>query len=160
MSARTTDHASAPVSRRERQREQLIRDAKQAARELIAAEGIDGLTLSAVARRLGVSSPALYRYFSGKQGLVRAPYEDLTDELIRTVDEAARRQDPDDISGAVHDSASGWARDGLTSLLGGSLALAGLTAGHDLAVAGHQAEPELAGAVLIHLELPSHAVSP
>jgi AcrR family transcriptional regulator len=102
MSARTTEHASAPVSRRERQREQLIGDAKQGARELIAAEGIDGLTLAAVARRLGVSSPALYRYFNGKQGLVRALYEDLTDELIRAVDAAARRQDPDDTSAKLH----------------------------------------------------------
>ena len=102
MSARTADHASAPVSRRERQREQLIRDAKQAARDLTAAEGVEGLTLAAVARRLGVSSPALYRYFDGKQGLVRALYEDLMAELIDTVVAAARRQEPDDISAKLH----------------------------------------------------------
>ncbi|SEN40225.1 TetR/AcrR family transcriptional regulator [Nonomuraea pusilla] len=86
------------ASRRERQREQLLRDARAAARQITASEGVEGLTLAAVARRVGVSSPALYRYFDGRQGLVHALYEDLTAELIGAVREAARRQDEDDIS--------------------------------------------------------------
>ncbi|MFE8950313.1 helix-turn-helix domain-containing protein [Streptomyces sp. NPDC007856] len=53
-------------------REQLIHDAKAAAREIAATEGLDGLTLAEVARRVGVSSPALYRYFGGRPGLIRA----------------------------------------------------------------------------------------
>ena len=97
-----SDNASEGVSRRERLREQLIRDAKAVAREHIEAQGVDGLTLAGVARRLGVSPPALYRYFNGRQGLVRAVYDDLTAELVRTIEQAAQRQDSDDIAAQIH----------------------------------------------------------
>lgn len=102
MNGHSGNETTRGASRRERLREQLVRDAKAAARELTASEGIAGLTLAAVARRVGVSSPALYRYFNGKQGLVRAIYDDLTGELISTIEEAVGRQDADDISAKLH----------------------------------------------------------
>ncbi|MET8921720.1 TetR/AcrR family transcriptional regulator [Streptomyces sp. NPDC047802] len=96
------DGMGTPGTRRERQREQLLLDTHRAAREIAAAEGIDGLTLAAVARAVGVSPPALYRYFAGRDGLVRALYGDLTAELISTVAAAAQRQDADDLSAQLH----------------------------------------------------------
>ncbi|NMI54258.1 TetR/AcrR family transcriptional regulator [Streptomyces sp. RLA2-12] len=93
---------SAFGSRRERQREQLLTDTRRAARKIAATEGIDGLTLAAVARAVGVSPPALYRYFEGRDGLVRALYDDLTAELISTVVAAAERQNADDLSAQLH----------------------------------------------------------
>ncbi|MFF7976839.1 TetR family transcriptional regulator [Streptomyces sp. NPDC007905] len=78
--------------------EQLIHDAKAAAREIAATEGLDGLTLAEVARRVDVSSPALYRYFDGRPGLIRALYDDLTTDLIDTVAAAVHGQDPDNLS--------------------------------------------------------------
>ncbi|MGW2476576.1 TetR/AcrR family transcriptional regulator [Streptomyces sp. NPDC001665] len=89
-------------SRRVRLREQLVDDSRQAARQIAAAEGIDGLTLAAVARAVGVSPPALYRYFDGRNGLVRALYDDMTAELIATVEDAVQRQDPHDLSSRLH----------------------------------------------------------
>ncbi|MFF5969943.1 TetR/AcrR family transcriptional regulator [Streptomyces sp. NPDC012769] len=93
---------TASGTRRQRQREQLLLDTRRAAREIAAAEGIDGLTLAAVARAVGVSPPALYRYFDGRDGLVRALYSDLTAELISTVSVAVDRQDADDLSAQLH----------------------------------------------------------
>ncbi|MFF4652625.1 TetR/AcrR family transcriptional regulator [Streptomyces sp. NPDC001380] len=99
ITARTEDPV---VPRRTRLRQQLIRDAKAAAREIAAADGLDGLSLTAVAHRVGVSPPALYRYFDGRQGLVRALYDDLTADLIAEVAAAFHRQDPDDRSAQLH----------------------------------------------------------
>lgn len=93
---------SETTSRREVLREQLVRDAKAAARELILTEGLAGLTLAAVARRLGVTSPALYRYFNGRNGLVQAVYDELAGELTDALREAVERQDADDISAQLH----------------------------------------------------------
>ncbi|MFI8201590.1 helix-turn-helix domain-containing protein [Streptomyces sp. NPDC085937] len=58
--------------------------------------GIHGLTLAAVARAVGVSPPALYRYFAGRDGLVRALHGDLTAErsLRRSCRTATGRRRP------------------------------------------------------------------
>ncbi|MEV0235438.1 TetR/AcrR family transcriptional regulator [Nonomuraea sp. NPDC050786] len=90
------------LTRRERLRAELEREAKVVARRIAAEEGIAGLTLAAVARGVGVTPPALYRYFSGRAGLVRAIYDDITAEFIDTVERAVRRQDPDDLSAQLH----------------------------------------------------------
>lgn len=90
------------VSRRERLRLQLVRDARSIARDITAASGLEGLTVAAVARELAVSPPALYRHFDGKDGLVRAVYEDLTADLITAVEDAVRRQDADDMAAKLH----------------------------------------------------------
>jgi AcrR family transcriptional regulator len=55
-------------TRRERQREQTYVDIVQAARELLA-EGAE-LSLRAVAHRMGMTAPALYRYVASYQELV------------------------------------------------------------------------------------------
>jgi len=94
---------AAGVTRRERLRQQLMRDVMAAARE-IAAEGLEGFTLTAVARKVGVSPPALYRYYDGKKGLIQALYRDLTEELMREVREAVERQDEDDIAAQLYAS--------------------------------------------------------
>lgn len=96
------DEGATALTRRERLRAELERDAKIAARRITAAEGIEGLTVAAVARSVGVTPPALYRYFDGRKGLVRALYDDVTAEFIETVAQAVRRQDPDDVSAQLH----------------------------------------------------------
>lgn len=50
-----------------REHEERILDA---ARELIAAGGVDAVSMRAVADRVGVSATALYHYFDGKQAIV------------------------------------------------------------------------------------------
>ncbi|MEU8360030.1 TetR/AcrR family transcriptional regulator [Nonomuraea sp. NPDC048882] len=90
------------LTRRERLRAELERDARAAARRLAAEEGVEGLTVAAVARAVGVTPPALYRYFDGRAGLVRAVYDDVTAEFMDTLAQAVRRQDPDDLSSHLH----------------------------------------------------------
>ncbi|GAA1436200.1 TetR/AcrR family transcriptional regulator [Streptomyces thermospinosisporus] len=89
-------------TRRERLRAELEREARAEARRLTAAHGVEGLTLSAVARGVGVSPPALYRYFDGRQGLILAVYEDLTREFVSIVAEAARREASGDLGAQLY----------------------------------------------------------
>ncbi len=98
----TEGNAVQPTSRRERLRAELERDALSAARKLIAAEGVEALSLSAVAREVGVTPPALYRYFEGKPGLTVAVYEAVTRDFVDTVAKAAGALDPEDFGGQLY----------------------------------------------------------
>lgn len=68
---------------RERYRAQVRAEIKERAREQIAASGAPGLSLNAIARQMGMSGPALYRYFAGRDELitelVRDAYRSLAD---------------------------------------------------------------------------------
>lgn len=59
------DPSSAPTrpDRRARRRQETIEEILDIALEVMAEEGVNGLTLSEVARRLGVQPPSLYKYF-------------------------------------------------------------------------------------------------
>jgi AcrR family transcriptional regulator len=53
-----------PVTdRRARRRQETIREILHIARDVMTEEGVNGLSLSEVARRLGVKPPSLYKYF-------------------------------------------------------------------------------------------------
>src|SRR5215212_5283343 len=78
-----------PLSRRDRQRADTVREIKTTAREVLVREGVDGLALRAVAREMGMTAPALYRYFDSREDLVENVVADLYDELV-VVLEAAR----------------------------------------------------------------------
>ena len=67
--------AAGAASPRERYRGQVRAEIKAKAWEQIATAGASGLSLNAIAKELGMSGPALYRYFSGR--------DDLITELIR-----------------------------------------------------------------------------
>ncbi|MEV0009462.1 TetR/AcrR family transcriptional regulator [Streptomyces sp. NPDC051840] len=91
-----------PANRRERLRAELDRDIRAAACALIVKGGVDGMTLADVARAVGVTPPALYRYYGSKAALVAAVYEDLSADLLAAVSAAAVRQVSDDISAQLH----------------------------------------------------------
>lgn len=57
-------------SRKARRREQVREEILEAAGEVVLAKGLNGLTLAAVARELGLTKPALYHYFASKEALV------------------------------------------------------------------------------------------
>lgn len=75
-------HAMNVPSRRERQREQTYVDIVEAARGLLA-EGAE-LSLRAVAGRMGLTAPALYRYVSS--------YQELVDLVAFELDKAATEE--------------------------------------------------------------------
>lgn len=70
-----------PLTRRERQHAATVAEIKDAARRLMAAEGAAGITLRAVARELGMTPSALYRYFDNHHALLTALIVDSFDEL-------------------------------------------------------------------------------
>src|SRR3954470_16049020 len=79
-------------SRRDRVRADTFREIKRTARQVLVDNGVDGLALRAVARQMGMTAPALYRYFSSREDLVENVVADLYDELcavLETVRDAA-----------------------------------------------------------------------
>lgn len=84
-------------SRRERFRQATIDEIKQTARAQMAAEGPASLSLRAVARVMGITPSALYRYFEGIDDLITAlcvdAYNALGDAVADAVD-AAPAGDP------------------------------------------------------------------
>ena len=70
---------------RERYRAQVRTEIKQHAWEQIATAGASALSLNAIAKQMGMSGPALYRYFDGRDELitelVRDTYRSLADTL-------------------------------------------------------------------------------
>jgi AcrR family transcriptional regulator len=78
-----------PPSRRERARADTLLEIKETARRLLVEQGPGGVALRAVAREMGMTAPALYRYFTSHEDLVQNLVVDLYDELSDYM-EAAR----------------------------------------------------------------------
>jgi AcrR family transcriptional regulator len=83
------------MSRRDRVRAATVEEIKETARRILVAEGTDGLSLRAIAREMGMTAPALYRYFASREDLLVALITDLYDEMADTM-EAARDAEPED----------------------------------------------------------------
>jgi AcrR family transcriptional regulator len=79
---------AAPLSRRDRVRAETFREIKQAARQVLVDQGVDGLALRAVAREMGLTAPALYRYFDSREDLVEHVVADLYGELTDVLESA------------------------------------------------------------------------
>jgi AcrR family transcriptional regulator len=67
----TADEALRP-DRRARRRQETIREILDIARDVMTEEGVNGLSLAEVARRLGVKPPSLYKYFSSLMAIYDA----------------------------------------------------------------------------------------
>ncbi len=67
--------------RRERGRQEMRSAILDAAGTIVAADGVDGLTIRAVAQAVGYSAGALYEYFDSKEAILTALYFDGTDGL-------------------------------------------------------------------------------
>jgi AcrR family transcriptional regulator len=65
----------------------MVREIKDLALRQLAEGGAQALSVSAIAKELGVSGPALYRYFAGRDALLADlivdAYTDLADALVR-----------------------------------------------------------------------------
>src|SRR5579859_5648573 len=64
-----------PAARRERNRQEMVDGILAAARTQMREEGVAALNLNEVARRVGVTTPALYRYFPSKTAVYDALFE-------------------------------------------------------------------------------------
>ncbi|MDT7786877.1 MAG: hypothetical protein QOF58_5296 [Pseudonocardiales bacterium] len=78
----TTDSAKNP---RERYRAQVRDEVKRHAWAQIAEAGVTTLSLNAIAKAMGMSGPALYRYFAGRDELITELIRDAYRSLADTV---------------------------------------------------------------------------
>jgi AcrR family transcriptional regulator len=108
------DQPERPPSRRERARAATIEEIKQTAMGLMREQGTTDFRFSDIARLMGMTAPALYRYFADRDELLTALIVDAYDDLGRAVADA-RDQVPIDDSGgrftAVAQSYRRWARE-------------------------------------------------
>jgi AcrR family transcriptional regulator len=85
---------AAPVTRRERLRAETVQEIQSTARRMLVSDGYDGLSLRAIARAMGMSAPALYRYYASREELIAALVDELKTELTEAL-ENARDAEPD-----------------------------------------------------------------
>jgi AcrR family transcriptional regulator len=80
------------LSRRDRVRAETADEIKQTARRILVEQGPDAVTLRAIARDIGVTAPALYRYFDSHEELIRHVvgdiFAELAGEIHAAIDEA------------------------------------------------------------------------
>lgn len=69
------------VTRRERIRAATEMEIRQHARALLVEHGRDAVTLRAIARELGITAPALYRYYDSREDLLRQLCADICTDL-------------------------------------------------------------------------------
>ncbi|GAA5099773.1 TetR/AcrR family transcriptional regulator [Nocardia iowensis] len=93
-------------SPRERYRVQMQAEIKQCAWEQMATDGPSALSLNAIAKNMGLSGPALYRYYASRDelitALIRDSYRSLADILRAARDSGA------DVTGLAY-AAREWA---------------------------------------------------
>jgi AcrR family transcriptional regulator len=77
------------MDRRQQYREQTRAEAKRIALEQLAEHGVAGISVNAIGKRMGVTGPALYRYFANRDALltelISDGYHDLADTLENAV---------------------------------------------------------------------------
>jgi AcrR family transcriptional regulator len=71
-------------------RNEMMEDIKDTARQQMAENGTAAISLSAIARKLGVSQPALYRYYTSRDDLVTALIIDAFTDLAVTLENTSQ----------------------------------------------------------------------
>ncbi len=99
-------------TRRERMRAATLDEIKQTARQLLIDEGPAAISLRAIAREMGMTAPALYRYFTSHEALLDGLCGDLKDELIGELAQARDAVPPDQVGARLQAACRafrGWA---------------------------------------------------
>jgi AcrR family transcriptional regulator len=84
------------LDRRQRRRQETIEQVLDVAVDVMAEQGVAGLTLGEVARRMGIRPPSLYGYFDGKHALYDALFERGGRLLLEHMRAAAARMTGED----------------------------------------------------------------
>ncbi len=73
------------MNRRDRVRAATTQEIKQTARRLLVQQGTEAVSLRAIAREMGMTAPALYRYFDSHEELIRNVVGDIFTELAGSI---------------------------------------------------------------------------
>lgn len=103
----------AGTSRRERARAATVAEIKQTALDLMSEQGTTDVRFTDIARVMGMTAPALYRYYADRDGLLTELIRDAYEQLGEAIASARDRVDARDV-GARWVAAAGayreWAR--------------------------------------------------
>lgn len=78
-------------TRRERVKEATIREIKEIAWEQISARGTGGLSVNGIAREMGMTPPAFYRYYAGRDALLQELIRDSLISFHRELEKAREK---------------------------------------------------------------------
>jgi AcrR family transcriptional regulator len=95
---------SSSLTRRERQRAATVEEIKEVARVLMREHGASEVRFTDIARVMGMTPPALYRYYDDRDALLTDLIADGYRDLGRAVAEARERVDADDVAGSWPDT--------------------------------------------------------
>ena len=101
------------VPRRERARSATIEEIKQTALKLIREQGSTDVRFSDIARAMGMTAPALYRYFGDRDDLLTALIADAYEDLGRAIATARNSVPEHDLGGrflAIAQAYREWAQ--------------------------------------------------
>ncbi|WP_129666941.1 TetR/AcrR family transcriptional regulator [Phytoactinopolyspora endophytica] len=106
----TDDVGGSPArpTRRERARAATIDEIKETALRIMHEQGRTDLKFSEIAREMGMTAPALYRYFNDRDELLTAMIVDAYDDLGNKVAQAREAVDPDDLPGRFYAVAAAY----------------------------------------------------
>jgi AcrR family transcriptional regulator len=108
-----TATASGTLNRRQRQRAATVEEIKEVARGLMREQGTTDVRFTDIAKEMGMTPPALYRYYADRDALLTELIADAYRDLGQTVAQARDRHDADDVSGlwvAAGTAYRDWAR--------------------------------------------------
>ncbi|HZX06136.1 TetR/AcrR family transcriptional regulator [Kribbella sp.] len=89
--------STAVPDRRTRRRQATIAEILDVALELMSSEGVAALSLSAVARRLGMQPPSLYQYFPSKMAIYDALFQRGAELFLAAQQDAIAAATTDDV---------------------------------------------------------------
>lgn len=101
---------SAPPTRRERLRAATVDEILTTARRLLVADGLPGVTLRAIGREMGVTAPALYRYYPSLDSLIEALCATLYDDASTYITDALDAEPPDDAAARLYAASRAFRR--------------------------------------------------
>ena len=87
-------HPAARFDRRAQRRQQTIAEILDLAQDVMATDGVTGLTISAVARRLGVQPPSIYKYFPSLMSVYDALFRRGQEEHLDAIRAAMSGPEP------------------------------------------------------------------
>jgi AcrR family transcriptional regulator len=88
-------------SRRDRVRAATTEEIKRTARRIMVEQGPDAASLRAIAREMGMTAPALYRYFDSHEDLLRHVVADIFSEIADDMHGAIAAVSPGDMTGKL-----------------------------------------------------------
>lgn len=96
--------------RRSRRRAETIQEILDVSVGIMEAEGVAGLSLSEIARRMGIRPPSLYQYFPSKMAIYDALFELGTRQLVEVLErhQASLAEDPLRAIGSAQDEFFAW----------------------------------------------------